>query len=148
MTQISFHVNVPDAMVYACRLLRKAYRVGARVVVTGSHRDLQQLDKMLWTFDPLEFLPHVLVAPGQNDGAALQQREATPIWLMERVDATQVPSSAVLLNVGGEPVDNPGLFERLIEIVAADGPQREAGRRRWKHYLSAGHAPEKHEVRE
>ncbi len=148
MTQISFHVNVPDAVPYACRLLRKAYRVGARVVVTGSQRDLQQLDKMLWTFEPLEFVPHLWVNPGQHDAPSVQQREATPIWLMERVTGELAPQAAVLVNMGDEPVEALASFERLIEIVPAEAPQREAGRRRWKHYVAAGHTPEKHEVKE
>jgi DNA polymerase-3 subunit chi len=151
MTDIAFHVNVPDTLPYACRLLRKAYRVGARVVVTGPPARLQQLDKLLWTFDALEFLPHVMVAPQAQadpvDERGEKQREATPIWLMERL-TPEVPATAVLLNVGDEPVDGLAPFERLIEIVAAAEPQREAGRRRWKHYLAAGHAPRKHEVKE
>ena len=30
MTEVQFHFNVPDRLVYACRLLRKALRSGAR----------------------------------------------------------------------------------------------------------------------
>ena len=146
MTQVSFHVNVPDALPYACRLLRKAYRVGARVVVTGSHRELQQLDKLLWTFEPLEFVPHLMVAPGPVADAGVQaQRRDTPIWLMERL-SDEAPTEAVVLNLGEEPPEGVERFARLIDIVPADEAQREAGRRRWKHYVAAGHSPEKHEV--
>ena len=35
MTEIIFHVNVPDKLAYSCRLLRKAYLSGARVSVTA-----------------------------------------------------------------------------------------------------------------
>ena len=35
MTEVEFHVNVPDRLQYACRLLRKACRKGVRVAVTG-----------------------------------------------------------------------------------------------------------------
>jgi hypothetical protein len=38
MTEIAFHFNVPDKLAYSCRLLRKAYLSGARVVVTGEPR--------------------------------------------------------------------------------------------------------------
>lgn len=148
MTQISFHVNVPDALPYACRLLRKAYRVGARVVVTGPPHRLQQLDKLLWTFEPLEFVPHVMVEPGPVSDAGVQsQRLNTPIWLMEQL-TDDVPAQAVVLNVGEEPPEGVERFARLIDIVPAAEAQRDAGRRRWKHYLAAGHSPEKHLVAE
>lgn len=143
MTQISFHVNVPDALPYACRLLRKAYRVGARVLVTGSGRQLQQLDQLLWTFEPLEFVPHGVLGP--DDGTEVD--EATPIWLSERVAQTQ-PAATVLLNLGDGPVALLEQFDKLIEIVPASEAQREAGRRRWKHYVSAGYSPDKHEAQQ
>ena len=33
MTEIAFHFNAPDKVAYACRLLRKAVAVNAKVVV-------------------------------------------------------------------------------------------------------------------
>ena len=60
MTEVTFHFNVPDRPGYACRLLRKATRSGALVVVTAGAAELAGLDRLLWTFDPIEFLPHVL----------------------------------------------------------------------------------------
>ena len=33
MTQVDFHFNVPDVGQYACRLVRKAWHAGHRVVV-------------------------------------------------------------------------------------------------------------------
>ena len=80
MTEITFHFNVPDRAGYACRLLRKATRSGARLVVTAPAAELAGLDRLLWTFDPIEFLPHVL----QRRGAAVPPHlRATPVWLAE-----------------------------------------------------------------
>ena len=36
MPQVEFHTGVVEPMLFACRLLRKAYRQGARVAVTVS----------------------------------------------------------------------------------------------------------------
>ena len=58
MTEVEFHVNVPDRLQYACRLLRKAYRQGARVLVRAPAPRLMRLDRELWTFVEREFLPH------------------------------------------------------------------------------------------
>lgn len=35
MTQVAFHFNAPDKLAYVCRLVRKATRQDARVMVTG-----------------------------------------------------------------------------------------------------------------
>ena len=78
MTHVRFHFNVADRTDYACRLLRKATRQGAQVVVTGPAHALAGLDRALWAFDPVEFVPHVVLTPGQ----ALPERlRATPVCL-------------------------------------------------------------------
>ena len=47
MTRVDFHVNVSDKLAYSCRLLRKAYQSGARIVVTGDDEMLAELDARL-----------------------------------------------------------------------------------------------------
>jgi DNA polymerase-3 subunit chi len=145
MTQVVFHVNVPDPLAYACRLLRKAYRVGARVVVWGPAESLKQLDRLLWTFEPAEFVPHVLIQSVGADPGRVQQRQETPLWLVETLK--ELPASpVVLLNLGDEPAEQLERFDRVIEIVSTAEHQLLAARTRWKQYLAAGHSPQKHEV--
>ena len=62
MTEVEFHVNLPDRLQYACRLLRKAYRKGVRVAVTASPSVLTEMDRQLWACEPEGFLPHVYLA--------------------------------------------------------------------------------------
>jgi DNA polymerase-3 subunit chi len=141
VTEVSFHFNVPDRMAYACRLLRKAVRRGAKVVVCAPGDVLARLDKQLWVFEPLEFLPHVLARPGQAPAARLHD---TPVWLSEQVRAA--PHRDVLLNLGDELVDGFEDFARVIELVPRDGDARLAGRARWKHYSDRGYALGRHDV--
>jgi DNA polymerase III subunit chi len=141
MTEVSFHFNVPDRMGYACRLLRKAVRRGARVVVAAPSQVLSALDRQLWVFEPLDFVPHVHAKPGQVPAARLQ---ATPVWLTERV--LEAPHQEVLLNLGDELVDGFETFERVIELVSTDGPDRQGGRARWKHYSDRGYVIARHDV--
>ena len=78
MTDIEFHVNQPDKLHYSCRLLRKAYRSGTPVVVTGESALLLQLDLLLWQFSKHEFLPHCRAnAPGTTV-------DMSPILLVEQ----------------------------------------------------------------
>ncbi len=142
MTEISFHFNVPDRIDYACRLLRKAGRRGSRVVVTGPVERLSRLDRALWSFDPVEFLPHVLVRRGGD--LPLARYRSTPIWLVEQVhDAVH---HEVLVNLGEALPEGFESFGRVIEIVSVDEPERLAARQRWKHYANRGYAIERHEV--
>jgi DNA polymerase III subunit chi len=143
MTEVSFHTNVPHLLGYTCRLLRKASRQGARVVVTAPAPTLAALDHALWTFEPLDFVPHVLQAAG---AAVAERLRATPVWLVERV--ADAVDHEVLVNLGPEAPEGFESFSRVIELVSIDDEARVAGRQRWKHYASRGYAIQHHEVSE
>jgi DNA polymerase III subunit chi len=141
MTRVSFHFNVPHRTDYLCRFLRKATRQGAKVVVAGPPPALAHIDKALWTFDPLEFLPHLLLKPGQ----IVPQRQAnTPVWLLEHT--ADAPLRDVLVNLNSDVTAGFETFARVIEIVSTDEADRQAARQRWKHYAACGLAIEKYEV--
>ena len=137
MTEVSFHVNVPDKLAYSCRLLRKVYRSGARVRVTGEPDVLAELDRLLWSFSPAEFVPHCLA------GAPASSIAVTPILLTETLAA---PSQhEVLVNVGQAVPAEFERFDRVIEVVGLASDDAAAGRGRWKHYAARGYALTKHE---
>jgi DNA polymerase-3 subunit chi len=132
MAEVAFHTGV-DKLEHACRLLRKAYRQGAKVVVAGDAAQLGRLDQALWTFEPLEFVPHARLKRGETAPARLVR---TPIWL---VDAGAVPPHhEVLVNLGPEMVEGWETFARVIEIVSAEPEDRNAGRSRWRAYEAQG----------
>jgi DNA polymerase III subunit chi len=141
MTEVSFHFNVPDRLAYACRLLRKATRVGSRIAVTAPGETLGALDRALWTFDPLDFVPHRRLPAGEKVPPRLRP---TPIWLLEQV--ADAPDHDVLLNLGADAPIGFESFERVIEIVSASNEDRQAARERWKHYAGRGYAITRHEV--
>lgn len=141
MTEVSFHVNAADKLGYACRLLRKAVGTGARVVVTGQQAQLGELDVMLWTFSPLDFIAH---CRGASASPAVQS--LTPVVLADSLQA--VPHHQVLVNLGPSVPEGFERFERLIEVVGANEDDLQQGRRRWKHYKDRGYAVAKHELQE
>lgn len=136
MTEVTFHSGVGDRLDYACRLLRKAQRAGSRIAVVGTSGDLAELDRALWSFDALSFVPHVRLAAGAQPAPA--QGAATPIWLLERA-ADVPPGVPLLLNLGPDVAPGFESFERLIEVAGAANEERLAGRRRWKHYTERGY---------
>lgn len=141
MTEVTFHFNAPDRLEYASRLLRKALRKGSRVAVAAPAATLSALDRVLWTFDPIEFVPHLLVRDAQAVAPRLRD---TPVWLIERAEAA--PHREVLVNLGEEPPAGFESYVKLIEIVSTDDAERRAARLRWKHYQTRGYAVQGHEV--
>jgi DNA polymerase III subunit chi len=139
MTEVTFHFNAPDKTGYACRLLRKAVGTGAKVVVTGDSELLRELDTALWTFSPLEFLPHCL-----GSGSPPAVLAASPVVLSE--SARSAPHQQVLVNLGQSVPEGFERFERLIEVVTVDEEERQQGRRRWKHYADRGYAITRHDL--
>ncbi|MGH6638324.1 MAG: DNA polymerase III subunit chi [Polaromonas sp.] len=138
MTEIAFHFNVADKLLYSCRLLRKAYLAGAQVVVTAGPEVLAQLDQLLWSFSPTEFVPHC------RAGAPERSLAATPVLLAESL--TACPHYGVLINLGqGIPAEFER-FERFIEVVTQADDDRLAARSRWKHYTDRGYAMKRHDL--
>lgn len=133
MPQVEFHSGVAQPLNFACRLLRKACRQGVPVLVSAPAPTLDALDRELWTFEALEFLPHRRWHEGQRVDAALRR---TPIWLCERLPPEL--SSRVLLNLDGEAAQFGEAFERLIEIVSASTEARQRARQRWREYAARG----------
>ncbi|WDD94981.1 DNA polymerase III subunit chi [Burkholderia sp. FERM BP-3421] len=130
MTRIDFHSNVGDSLAYACRLLRKAYQAGQPVVVLADAARLRALDERLWTFSPLDFVPHCSVDSPHAAG--------TPIVLT--VDLERAPHHQILLNLGVDVPAQFARFERLLEVVGNAPDELAAGRERYRFYRDRGYA--------
>ncbi len=135
--EVEFHTGVADKLGFACRLLRKAYRRGARVLVTGPAPLLDALDKALWSFEPLEFVPHLRLGAGN---AELARR--TPVWLADAAPPPGAPD--VLVHLGGDPPQDLSPYRRVIEILSTEPDDEEQGRARWRHYKAGGLAVTHH----
>ncbi len=138
MTEIAFHFNAPDRLVYVCRLLRKAVGGGAKVVVTGPVDALEQLDAALWTLSPTEFIPHC----GLDAGTAVLAK--SPVVFTQFVESA--PFFDILLNLGALVPEGFEQYERLIEVVTVDELDRKQARGRWKHYADAGFHLTRHDL--
>ena len=129
MTRIDFHSNVSDRLTYACRLARKIYVSGARLVILGDDEVLLRLDNLLWSFSQIDFVPHCYA---DHTLAA-----HTPILLSHQLEG--LSDYSVLLNMMDEPPPLFSRFERLLEIVDTKSPQRLAARSRYRFYRDRGY---------
>lgn len=138
MTAVEFHVNQSDKLNYTCRLLRKAYRAGANMVVTAEQNMLDALDQMLWQYASTEFLPHCSLQ------SPIHTQAATPIVLTTQLDKCR--SSQVLVNLGQHVAPGFERFERVIEVASSQDEDLQAARARWKYYQERGYPLKRHEA--
>ena len=143
MGTVAFHTAVADKLGYTCRLVRKAWRSGQRVVVTGSTEQLASLDSLLWTFDKDEFLPHARLLAGRPLADHLGR---TPVLLADVAAdvAAEAGPAEVLINLGPAPVEGALAYAKVFEVVADSADEIQSGRQRWRGYLAAGITPTNH----
>ncbi|WP_395700846.1 DNA polymerase III subunit chi [Aquabacterium sp.] len=145
MPEVAFHTGLSDKLGYTCRLLRKAWRQGARVVVTADAPTLGKLDSLLWTFEHEEFVPHARLRSGEQVPPGLAR---TPIWLADDADGARVAAlqATVLVNLGPRLAAGYEQFARVIEVVGDDAEDAQQGRQRWRGYQAAGCTPKLHQL--
>jgi DNA polymerase-3 subunit chi len=131
MTRVDFHSKVPDKLLYACRLVRKARAADMCVVVfTKDRTQRDALDEALWTFSEQDFLPHVM--------AGDELAEQTPVILTDDAEAA-LPHHQILINVSGETPAHFARFERLFEVISTNEDDLAAGRERYRQYQQRGY---------
>ncbi len=133
MTEVKFFFNVEHKLNYACKLAKKAFDGGMKLIVyTPDVRRAEEFDRLLWTFSQLSFVPHVR--------AEHPLASETPIVIA--TNDTALPHHDALLNLGDVPPPFFSRFEHLREIVTTDGDDRQLARERSKFYTARGFAIE------
>jgi DNA polymerase-3 subunit chi len=141
MKDVAFHFNALDLQGHACRLLRKGYLKGARLVAVVEPEALDALDAALWTLSGGEFIPHS--RPG--DGPAVRSR--SPIGLVTDVPvAGHVLPGTVLVNLRAAFPAGFEAFDRVIEVVTLEDADRRLARERWRQYCAMGIEPQRHDL--
>ncbi len=131
MTEIKFFFNVDNKLLFACKLAKKAYDGGRKLIVYAPTSSLaEDFDRALWSFAQLSFVPHVR--------AAHPLAAATPIVIAET--DTGLAHHEALLNLGDEPPPFFSRFDALREVVLATEDDRARARERARFYKSRGFA--------
>lgn len=139
MTRVDFYVlhDQNPAEKFACALSTKIIRQGLNIHIHTDSRDTAgSMDDYLWTFKDVSFLPHKLV--DESD------RLETPITI--GWDGCNPGNNDVLINLGLNIPDFADTFDRIIEIVAANGPIREQARDRYRQYRDMGFELHNHDM--
>ncbi|MEY4591389.1 MAG: hypothetical protein RIR18_284 [Pseudomonadota bacterium] len=130
MPNVFFYHNAQDKWMATCNLLRKAAAQGKNLVVfSRSQGPLDNLDRLLWTFDQTSFVPHC--------------RAETPLASQTPIVLTTSPevlsSAARVLNLDPDLPPNLDDVDALIEVVGQDDEDRIPARARFRAYKERGY---------
>ncbi|MBB4127964.1 DNA polymerase-3 subunit chi [Xanthomonas translucens] len=119
-----------------CELARKANDANLwTLVLARDEAQAEELDELLWAFDPDAYIPH------QIAGADVDEEEAQVLIVPPGVEA---PSRALVINLRDDAYR--GACERVLEVVPADPAAREPLRERWKQYKALGFEVSKYDM--
>jgi len=138
MTRIDFYSNAEPKLQVACQLAAKAVQQSLRVLILAPEDNTARaIDKLMWTFPATGFLPHCMV----HDRLAPE----TPVLIAR--DFEVLPHDQVLLNLASDAPVPFTCFQRLIELVASDDADKQAGRARFRFYRDRGYEIHHHDLR-
>ena len=123
-------------LLLVCELAKKAYAASQPALVLA--RDMAQaeeLDDLLWAFDPDEYLPHQIAGAEEDE-------DETPVLIA--APETDPASRPLVINLRDDVWLQP--CERILEVVPADPAAREPLRERWKQYKALGFELNKHDM--
>ena len=134
MTSIDFYFNADDRLSIACRLAGKAVQQSQRVLVYAPEPELaQKIDRMLWTWQAVSFVPHC------HAGDALA--DETPVLI-----SSEFQNREVLINLGPECPPFFERHERLLEVVTREEEDRARARARLRFYRDRGYSIRNHDL--
>jgi DNA polymerase-3 subunit chi len=122
----------------ACRVAGKAYQQGLNVCIQVDSEDkVTELDDLLWTFNPVSFVPHEAVIRGRKTSSSPVLISAEPE--MERW-------SSLLLTMTREVPKNAERFSRVADLILNTEEHKRFGRERFRYYRSKGLEPNTHHI--
>lgn len=109
---------------FSCRLAEKAWKSGHRVFLyTRDENETRRLDDLLWSFSDSSFVPHNRQGESdENDSAVL---------IGHRLVDT---GHDMLINLSERIPEQPGMFQRIAEIIDETPSTLEHGRQRYTRY--------------
>lgn len=130
VTKIRFYTGAPDKLRAACLLSNKAMQSGLRVMVsTPDEAMTTTLDKMLWTYPGIAFMPH---------GRTSDPAAATLPVLVDHL-SDNFPHHDLLISLHPTTPAFFSRFEHLVEIVGLDDEDKRLGRERFALYRNRGY---------
>src|SRR5690606_5771138 len=106
-----------EPLLLVCELARKASDAGlATLVLARDTAQAELLDDLLWSFDPDAFIPHQIVAAGDDED--LEDEADDEVTVLIATPEHDIALRPLVINLRDGAVE--GEFERVLEVVPAD----------------------------
>ena len=133
MPQVDFYIITHSdrhaSLLVACRLLAKAYQQQRAVYAyMNTEQEAIELDRLLWTFNDISFIPHGL----HHTSADL----SLPIHI--GYDSLEPPNEDILINFHHTIPNFYQRFKRVIEFTLQDPVYRDLARQHYRFYREQG----------
>jgi len=130
----------PNAgLMFACRLLEKAYRKKHRVFVYCEDKiSAEHLDELLWSFKDASFIPHNLQGEGPEP--------PPPIQIGYTATQNPIGYQDILLNLANTIPEFHQQFKRIFEIVTEDEHTKITRRKHYQAYRQQGFSVKTHPI--
>ena len=127
MTNVQFIFNVKDksALLHSL-LLQNLQKKKASLVFCRDQSETKALSKNLWGSSGINFLPHILNKPRENEMIILSN---------DRIDWMD----DTLINFSDSMINGFNRYLKLIELVTDDDETKEKARDRFKFYKDCGY---------
>ena len=140
MSRADFYIVENPAVPYrfVCQLADKVRNEGYDIYIhTASREEAATIDDLLWTFRDISFLPHAVI----DSADAVENCPVIIGW-----EGETPAQRRALINLSGAMPDNPGVYERVIEVVPSDPAGRQQARLRYKDYRARGLEMHSHNI--
>jgi DNA polymerase-3 subunit chi len=112
-----------------CRIIQKAYLNSHQIYIhTQNSAQSETLDRLLWTFDDISFVPHQILSSTD------ERENSLPAVLIGHAASPSLPVHDVLLNLDHKVPDFFNTFERIIEVVPEEPAARTNAREKYRFY--------------
>ena len=135
MTKVTFYKLAKDApsLKLVCQLIKKACATQQQVLcLVDNDQTAEQLDQLLWGFEPEAFIPH---------GIGVDQQPVAISAVAEPGEHHQI-----LINLQGEIPTWFSRFERVIELVQPESAHEQVKRDNFRFYKERGYALDFHDL--
>ncbi len=114
-----------------CKIINKYYKEGYKIVVMSDNDDvIHSLDKDLWTFEQLSFVPHCMISnPDPECNVVLVSNEHIG-------NKGYLKDFDVIMNLSDDLCDIQYDNKIYLEIVTSNAKQKEKAREKYKYYQS------------
>jgi len=156
MSKVSFylleHIDA-RARHLACKLCQRALMEGLDVLLLcRDAAEQQQLDELLWTYQPTSFIPHrISTEPVYDAQVAVHLSSSLDSYLTARREIVGAAHAETLsrpllcINLAAATID-PSQVERIFEIIEAHEEAKIQGRTRYRAYQQRGITPVMHRL--